>query len=491
MQFREYIEAVRKRWLLVVMLTVLAAGVAGGVSFAAKPMYQATASIYFSLAGSKSATDLNQGASYTQAQVLSYAALASSPIVLQPVIDKLKLGVTPKSLATNIAPVPVMNTVILDIGVSDASPATAANIANEVARQLGVQVQLLAPKGANNQPTVDTAVISKAMAPSSPTTPKTTRNTAAGLVAGLLLGLVIAGLLEILDTSIRSPQALQKLTGLPVVGVITYDSNAQKSPLIIDSNSGSVRAEAFRQLRTNLQFIDVEKPVRVMVVTSSVAEEGKSTTAANLGIAIAKSGRSIVLVEADMRRPRVADYVGIERAVGLTNVLVGQVDVDDALQRWGSTGLMVLPSGTIPPNPSELLGSHAMNELIDGLKDRFDVVLLDTPPVLPVTDAAVAAARADGVLMIVRYGKTSRDSVSRAFTSLQAVDARVLGTVLNMLPIKGADGQDSYGHGSVAVVHDFPLNSRLLPHSTPRSAATTSQTRAEPTAQEVAHGDLA
>ena len=272
-------------------------------------------------------------------------------------------------------------------------------------------------------------------------------NLAAGLVAGLLLGISAAVLRQMLDTRIHQPQVLRDITESPVLGVIPFERTARKSPLVVNTLGRSVRAEALRQLRTNLQFVDVERPVRVLVVTSSVAGEGKSTTAANLALSFAEYRRSVLLIEADLRRPRVADYLGLDRTLGLTNVLAGQVAVDEVLQSWGDAGLVVLPSGSIPPNPSELLGSPAMLDLLRHLKARFDMIVIDTPPLLPVTDGAVAAAFADGAVLVVRYGKTKRAQIAAAARSLKSVDARLLGSILNMAPARGSDGYGSYNYG--------------------------------------------
>ena len=279
-----------------------------------------------------------------------------------------------------------------------------------------------------------------------PVSPRKTLNIGLGVLLGLALGLAAAILREVLDNTVRSPQVLRTMTEAPVLGVIAADRGSKKSPLIVDNHARSVRAEAFRQLRTNLQFIDAARPVGVLVVTSSIANEGKSTTAINLAVSFSDSGRRVLLIEADLRRPRVAEYLGLEGAVGLTNVLVGQAAIDDVLQPWGRGGLTVLPSGTIPPNPSELMGSPLMAELIIQLRKSFDMIIIDTPPVLPVTDAAVASRLVDGVVVVVRYGKTTRNQVSTALRSLAAVDARVLGTVLTMSPVKGAEAYSAYGY---------------------------------------------
>ena len=231
-----------------------------------------------------------------------------------------------------------------------------------------------------------------------------------------------------------------------MLGVISADSSA-KSPLIVDSNARSLRAEAFRQMRTNLQFVNVDSPIRVLVVTSPGVKEGKSTTAANLAVTFAETGLRVLLIEGDLRRPRIAEYLGLEGSVGLTNVLAGQVGIKDVLQPWGDSGLTVLASGSIPANPSELLGSHSMQRLIESLKKSFDIIIIDTPPLLPVTDAAVAAVFADGAIVIVRHGKTTRHQLTQALRALDAVEAKILGTVLNMAPVKGVDAYRSGASG--------------------------------------------
>jgi capsular exopolysaccharide synthesis family protein len=206
-------------------------------------------------------------------------------------------------------------------------------------------------------------------------------------------------------------------------------------------------AEAFRVLRTNMQFIDVDHSDRVFVVSSSVPGEGKTTAVTNLAITMALAGQRVALVECDLRRPRVAERLGLDDGVGTTTVLIGQLSLDEALQQHPDTGLTVLTAGRRPPNPSELLQSHAMKELIRELRGRFDVVLLDAPPLLPVTDAALLASQADGLLMVVRHGKTSKDQVRLALQRVEAVDGEVVGVVINMAPASGRSYGYGYGYG--------------------------------------------
>nr|WP_275889419.1 CpsD/CapB family tyrosine-protein kinase [Nakamurella flavida] len=340
-----------------------------------------------------------------------------------------------------------LNTVLLSATVTDTSDTRSLQIAGAVAAQLGALVDDLDNSGSADAPNVQLNVISGPTLNPTPVSPRPTLNIGLGLLVGLAAGLALAILRQVLDTTVRSPQVLRALTKAPVLGVISFDRGARKSPLISDSSARSLRAESFRQLRTNLQFVDVQQPVRVLVVTSSLAGEGKSSTAVNLAMTFSDSGQRVLLIEADLRRPRVADYMGLERSVGLTNVLLGQVSIDDVLQPWGRGGLTVLPSGTIPPNPSELLGSPSMAELLDSLAATFDMIVIDTPPLLPVTDAAVAATRSDGAVLVVRHGKTSRNDIATALRSLDAVGARFLGTILTMAPTRGADRYGSSGYG--------------------------------------------
>ena len=189
--------------------------------------------------------------------------------------------------------------------------------------------------------------------------PNVLRNLAAGLILGLLLGIAVAIARRLLDTKVRNEADLELVTSVPVLGVVPFDSDAEAHPVVIRDDPLSVRAEAVRRLRTNLQFVEAAEQSRSVVVTSSIPGEGKSTAALNLAASLSDAGLNVVLVDADLRRPSIARYVGLEGSVGLTTVLIGEADLDDVLQPWGESTLRVLPSGQVPPNPSELLGSGA------------------------------------------------------------------------------------------------------------------------------------
>ena len=233
-----------------------------------------------------------------------------------------------------------------------------------------------------------------------------------------------------------------------MIGGIVFDPDAPKHPLIVHVDPHSPMAEAYRQLRTNLRFIDVTSESRSIVFTSAVPHEGKSSVAANLAITLAAAGSRTVLVEADLRQPMVAQYLGLEGAVGLTSVLIGSARLDDVVQSWGRPpGLDVLACGPIPPNPSELLGSMGMVNLIRELENRYEHVIIDSPPLLPVTDAAVLSKLTRGAVLVVGAGQVDRDQVSKALDALGAVGAPVLGIVMNRIPSRSLDSYSYYGYG--------------------------------------------
>jgi non-specific protein-tyrosine kinase len=394
-------------------------------------------------------SDINSaytGGLFTQQRVKSYTSVLGSQHVADLVRADLGLSASASTISSKISASAPLDTVLLNVSVTDSDPARAQSIANSIGRVFPRLVDSIeAPANGGSSP-IKVSVVQAAPLPTAPTSPRPKLNLALGLLVGLAIGVGAAVARETLDASVKGPEHAAELTETPVIGAITFDTDATKHPLVMVASPNSPRAEAFRQLRTNLQFVDIEHPLRSVVITSSVSEEGKSTTTCNLAIALAEAGLSVVLVEADLRRPRVADYMGLEGAVGLTSVLLGRVDVDAALQSWGTGSLHVLASGPLPPNPSELLGSAGMQELLHELEDRADIVLIDAPPLLPVTDAAILGTITSGVVLLIRSNKTRREQVTRAMAILRGVGATSLGTILNMVPTRGPDAY-AYGYG--------------------------------------------
>ena len=444
MELSDVYRRLRRGWLIVLLTTLLGVGGAVAATSRTTPQYQADTQLFVATQGVGDVDQLIQGNSLIQQRVQSYAALVAIPRVLQPVVDQLGLDETAGQLAQSITADAPVGTVLINVSVTRNSALEAQKIANAVSNRFGkVVAELETPRGRGTAP-VTVSVVRPAILPSSPISASANSRLVIGLILGLGLGLGLAAMRELLDRSIKSESDVKDVADVPVLGAISYDQDTPEQPLVVHGKGFSPRAEAFRQLRTNLQFVHVANHPRSIVITSSVPGEGKSTTAVNLAISLAAAGVSVVLVECDLRRPKVAQLLGLEGAAGLTNVLIGQVELEDVLQRWGANDLMVLACGPVPPNPSELLGSQVMTEVLRDLELRFKYVIIDSPPLVPVTDAAVISRITAGAVIVAGRGKVNRDQFRRAIETLEAVDARVLGVVMNFLPAKRADAYSAY-----------------------------------------------
>ena len=446
MDIRGWVRALRKYWWIVLVTTLLAVGVGAVVTLRTPAQYASTVT-FFVRTPAEQIGGAYQGDQFAQKRVNSYVQLMESQRLADLILADTQLDLSVDEVISKINAKGDLNTVLLTATVTDTDPQRSLDIAQSVSTQFVALVSTLETPPGTTTPSVTMEVTSAAALNLNPVAPRPIINLGLAFIVGLALGIALAVMREVLDTTVRSVEVLKDITGHAVLAIVPFDDAAKKSPLIVDAHARSVRAESFRQLRTNLQFVDVDNPVKVVVVSSSVADEGKSSTATNMAVSFAEAGRTVLLIEGDLRRPRVADYLGLEGAIGLTNVLAGQVSIDEVLQKWGRGGLTVLPSGSIPPNPSELLGSQNMHDLLESLKKTFSMIIIDTPPLLPVTDAAIVAAHADGAILVVRHGQTSRNQVASAVAALHAVDARLLGTVLNMMPIKGAEAYGYSGYG--------------------------------------------
>lgn len=429
----------RRNWLLIVTFTLLGLLGGGAGNLAVAPTYTAETQLFVAIQNSGSVQELQQGNTFSQARVQSYVKTVTTPAVLQPAIDSLGLDSTAAQLADRVKAGTDLNTVLIKISVTDKSPVQAAAITQAIAASLVDVVESLEqPKTGGSSP-VRLSIIAPATAPASPSSPNTKLNLGLGVLLGLTVGLGTAILRSLLDNRIRGEADLQHVTAAPLLGRIAFEPSAASSPLLTQSPSQSPRAESFRQLRTNLQFANAAGQAKTIVVTSSLPGEGKSTTAANIAIALSEAGQSVCLVDADLRRPMINEYLGLERNAGLTTALIGNADLDELLQPWGDSNLFVLTSGQIPPNPSELLGSDGMKALLVRLEDIFDAVIVDAPPLLPVTDAAVLSRHADGVILVVGTEKVKRQDLQKSIDTLALVDTNLMGIVLNRLPTKGPD----------------------------------------------------
>jgi polysaccharide biosynthesis transport protein len=439
------------------------------------PEYTARVTLYVSAQSADTANAAYQGSLLSEQRVTSYVELVSSKRVSRAVIQQLGLAETPEALAARISASHAPDSVLIDVAVVGGSPEDVVAVADSVGRVFtDLVTELERPSDPAALAPVVVRVVEPADLPTAPSSSGLPVNLALGLLAGLAAGVALALVRNVFDTSVKSVEMLHAATRAPNLGSIAYDVDTPRRPLTLhDDDPQSARAEAFRQLRTNLRFIDMDNPCKVIVVTSSLPEEGKTTSLCNLAIAIAATGTRVLVVEADLRRPRVADLLGLDGAVGLTDVLSGRLEPGQVIQSWDAGGFAVLASGPLPPNPSELLGSQQMVALLGDLRTRYDVVLVDTPPLLPVTDAAAVAPAADGAILVCRFKRTTREQVGRAVAALAAVSVPLLGTLFTMVPARGSRGYDGYD--------SYYRAGHLHPVSAPGTDATVAAGSAPPT----------
>jgi receptor protein-tyrosine kinase len=291
---------------------------------------------------------------------------------------------------------------------------------------------------------------------------------ALGILLGVLSGVAIAIARDFLDNTVKRPDEMEAITGAGLIGNIPFDNSREEEPAIQFDGDNSAIAEAFRKLRTNLQFLVVDSPPRVIVVTSSLPSEGKSTTALNIALALAEAELNVVIVDGDMRRPMLDKYLDAVGTVGFSTALSGRASLSEVLQKTRFPHLTALTAGTIPPNPSELLGSQAASRILSELREQFDYVIVDSPPLLAVTDGAILATSSDGVLIVGRFGTVRRDQLGHAVDSLREIGANVLGAVFTMTPTRGGGYYSynyNYGYYGYYKKQDAPATSSAVAES--------------------------
>lgn len=446
MTLRAYLRVLGERWKLVALFVVAATGIAILITATSEKVYQADVQIFVASTDSSTTGGSYQGAAFAQTLVQSFAEIVGSPDVIKGIRKDLQF--TPAELSDSdlkgkISADAATGKSILNLHVQDSSPARAAAIANSAASTFTRVAESYYADDSAGQP-LKLIVTSRATAPSDPVSPQPLLNISLGFLLGLLVGAALAVARDILDNRIKDVETLAKVAVGPAMGVIVNDSLATRHPIATRAGPRNVRAENFRQMRANLQFANVDEHPRVIAITSSIPAEGKTMVAMNLASTLAEAGFTVCLVDADLRRPTVTKLMGLPSPVGLTSVLIHQIDIAEALQTAGSN-LYVLSSGPTPPNPSEVLASSYVRDIIRSLLDRFDYVVIDTAPLLPVADGSEVAALADGTLLVARHKLTTDAQVKRATTTLARVDAKLIGVVLNRVPNKRT-GDYSYAY---------------------------------------------
>jgi succinoglycan biosynthesis transport protein ExoP len=445
----EFLRLTRAHALFLLGMLTLGVVAAFLVTLQQPVLYSATSTGLVKLAPGSSAGEEMGNLSLAREKASSYQALVTTVPVAERVVDNLGLDVPPEAIVGRFsASVDSSSGQILRISASAPTPEEARDLANSVVRATAAEAQELeaigTPEGAPRSDLVQVVPLEQAGLPRTPYSPNYVVNLLVGAAAGLVVGYLLVLARRSVDRRVRSVSDVEEVIEAPVLGLIPKTDRLGQGHRGVQSDLGP-SAEAFRQLRTNLRYANVDDPPRRIVVTSALQGEGKSTVSANVARLVAHAGTSVVLIDADLRRPTLSTTFGTEDDIGLTQVLAGDVPVREALVDSGFDNLVLLPAGRVPPNPSELLGSHRMRQVVDDLA-RDHLVLLDAPPLLPVTDAGLLTGFCDGALLVIASGKTSLEQAEQCRRILEQVSGRLLGAVLNKVPQRGG-GAARYGYG--------------------------------------------
>ena len=493
-------------WTWLILLAGLLTGaVAYVISIRTTPIYQTSARLLVSDPPAQRSLDTNSMVS-TQSMASTYKEMLVDWVVLQGVIDRLNLNVSPSAIQNEISVNTIAGTQLLVVTVKDPNPNRATDIANTLgqvfaehirelqtqrysasqaglakqvsdmeqqinittqalsavtdqAEKLQLEARLTQYRGlysnlvtnyeqvrlAEAQTSTNVVVSQPAISPTEPVSPKTTTNVILGVLAGLLLATVIIIIVDILDDTLKNPDDIRQKFNLPILGFISIHAMEDDKPISLSQPRSPV-AESFRSLRTNITYSSVDKPLRRILITSTMPQEGKTTISSNLAVVFAQGEKKSILIDADLRRPQVHHKFGIPNRVGLSELFVSNWDaIPQVIQSSIYPGLSVITSGGLPPNPAELLTSQKMTHIMDYLNQDYSLIVLDTPPVLSVTDAAALAPAVDGVILVAQPGKTRLREFQQALSQLRAVNARILGVVLNNIDPKSRKYGYYYG----------------------------------------------
>lgn len=444
----DYLRSIGRNWVAVVALAVL--GAVGGfvLSSATPDLYRSTSALLLTSDRGGSTSELVQGSTYVQNLVSTYVLLANSEIVLQPVIEELDLDTSAQALATTVSASSPLDTVIIDITAVSRDPELAQAIASSVTGSLiTVVTEDVSPTSVDGTPTVRLTTIQNATLPRFPFEPNTRLNVLLGGLIGLVLGVAFAVVRSLLWQTVRTPEDVAQVTTAPVIGEVVETARDATLPRAILTDPLGIEAESLRSFAANLNFLKVGEQLRSFVITSASSGESKSSLVTALGVALAEAGKRVLLVDADLRHPSLATLTQLEGSVGLTNILLGDVTLEDGAQRWALPGLSVLTAGTVPPNPGQVLGSEAMTRFITDAQASYDVVIVDSAPLLSVTDAKWLGHMSDGALISTRYERTSVRALRKVIEAMDSAAVPVLGIAITRMPRRTRTryGNSKYG----------------------------------------------
>ncbi|QNO16548.1 polysaccharide biosynthesis tyrosine autokinase [Alkalicella caledoniensis] len=417
----------KRLWIIAAIVLVTTTTSAVVSYFFLDRVYEASSSLVI-LAKADSGNIQYNDVLLNQRLVKTYSEIAKSRSVSTEVIRKLGLNMSHGEFAGKVQVNSVRDTEVIEIRVQDTDPQRAARIADELS-------SVFMSKIVNFLNIDNIQILDRASVPTSPVKPRPALNVAIAFLLGAMLGVGIVFLMEFLDNTLKNPEDIERHLKLPVLATVPEIEGSQSDiNLITYREPKSPISEAYRMLRTNIQFANLDNDLKTIVITSTGPSEGKSTTISNLAITLIGMGHKTLIIDADLRKPKVHKVFNLDNDSGMTNVLMGE-SLENAVKRIGGIKLDILTSGPIPPNPSELLGSKKMKDFIEECSRSYDFVLIDAPPIGIVTDSAILSSICDGTIFVVAAGEAQKDQTLKAKEMLEKVGKKTLGVVVNKVKI--------------------------------------------------------
>ena len=453
MTIADLLQIVRKHLASAIISFVVVFAAVAAVTFIMPPKYTATAEVFATYAGQSGETqttnDMSSGANYLNTQIKTYPELVKTEAVLQPVIKDLGLDMTTTDLADVVTATNPTNTFMVDISAEVGDPQQAADIANSVAKNLSDQISsdLYNNSSSSNGSPIKLTVVQKAQTPTSQSSPNIPLYLAVGLIFGIIVGVGVALLRDILNTKVDSTDDVRELTHASSLGTVPQATILDDSrPVIVAQPAGS-EAEEFRRIRTNLSFLTTTATQghgRLLVISSTDPSEGKTTVSANVAVALAEEGKSVLFIDADLRHPSVAHKLGIEGHVGLSHVLSRQASPADVIQKYWKPNLHIMPAGKRPANASILLNSDLMKEMVEQALTQYDYVIIDTAPLSVASEATVFGRMAGGLVLVTGKGVVEKKELRSTATALQTAEVPILGFIFNFADPKKIHSKNYY-----------------------------------------------
>jgi succinoglycan biosynthesis transport protein ExoP len=446
MTLTEYLTTLRRHWVAILLLAVIGAVASYGIAEQQPTKYESSTSVLVTSELGGNGQDLVQGSTYVQNLVASYVRLVNSQRVLSPVIDELGLKTTSESLAGAVSAESPTNTVIINIHVTGTSPKLVAKTADAVTASLSRAVSAMSPTVGSNKPAIRLSTVQSARVAGAPYSPDKRRWVLVGLFIGLLIGLGYAAARRTFGSSFTDAGDIARFTDVPLVGQVVEAKRGVSLPTAVLENTQGQEAESLRGLAANLFYLGIGGGFRSMVITSALPGESKSSIATSLSLVLSEANHKVLLIDGDLRAPTLHQLTGLDNSIGLSTVLIHEHTVETAVQQWGNHGLNVLTSGPLPPNPSQLLNSPEMRSLMEDVWNSYDYVVVDSAPLLSVTDAVWLGHMADRVLLVVRRRRTKPRELAKALGVLGSSRTAVAGIVLSRVP-RRPRRSDGYGYG--------------------------------------------